>query len=168
MDGDVDYRLRLLERAGTYLLPADDDSERALGRLFDESASSAIHEQHALDVNGRPIEAKRCAKGIAWFDFRELCDGPRSQNDYIELARWFPTVLVSGIPRFDASREDEARRFIALVDEFYDRRVKLIVSAAAPADDLYAGKRLAFEFERTASRLIEMQTSEYLSAPHLG
>ena len=167
MDGDVDYRLRLLERAGTYLVPADDASEDVLGQIFDESASSHVLDNHPLDVNGRPVLARRCAKGIAWFDFAELCDGPRSQADYIELARWFPTVLVSGVPRFDPTREDEARRFISLVDEFYDRRVKLILSATADADALYAGRRLSFEFERTSSRLIEMQTQSYLSAPHL-
>ncbi|MDJ0938250.1 MAG: AFG1/ZapE family ATPase, partial [Woeseiaceae bacterium] len=104
---------------------------------------------------------------IAWFDFDELCDGPRSQSDYIELARWFPTVIVSAVPVFDKLLEDQARRFIALVDEFYDRRVKLILSAEREASALYAGRRLEFEFDRTSSRLIEMQSSEYLAAPHL-
>ena len=109
----------------------------------------------------------RCAKGIAWFDFADICEGPRSQADYIEIARWYPTVIVSGVPELDVKREDAARRFIALVDEFYDRRVKLIVSAARPANSLYSGRRLTFEFERTVSRLIEMQSSEYLHLPHL-
>jgi cell division protein ZapE len=110
---------------------------------------------------------KRCAKGIAWFDFADLCDGPRSQADYIEIARWYPTVIISGVPELDTSRENQARRFIALVDEFYDRRVKLIVSADHSAQRLYAGKRLRFEFERTVSRLLEMQSGEYLHLPHL-
>lgn len=167
MDGDVDYRLRLLERAGTYLTPAGEASDNGLQEIFDESASSKVYSDHALDVNGREIVARRCAKGIAWFEFAELCHGPRSQNDYIELARWFPTVIVSNIPRLDSSQDDPARRFISLVDEFYDRRVKLIVSADGVATELYSGKRLAFEFERTSSRLIEMQSGEYLSAPHL-
>jgi cell division protein ZapE len=96
-----------------------------------------------------------------------LCDGPRSQADYIEIARWYPTIIVSGVPELDELREDQARRFIALVDEFYDRRVKLILSAERPAAELYAGKRLRFEFERTVSRLIEMQSLEYLHLPHL-
>jgi cell division protein ZapE len=121
----------------------------------------------ALDVNGREIRAHLCAKGIAWFDFRDLCEGPRSQNDYIELARWYPTVIVSGVPVMDAHHNDAARRFVALVDEFYDRRVKLMLSAAAPVDSLYTGGKLEFEFERTVSRLIEMQSTDYLAAPHL-
>ena len=113
------------------------------------------------------ILARRCAKSIAWFDFDELCDGPRSQADYIEIARWYPTVIVSGVPVLDATLEDQARRFIALVDEFYDRRVKLIVSAAADATQLYQGTKLDFEYQRTSSRLVEMQSREYLSQPHL-
>ena len=107
------------------------------------------------------------AKGIAWFDFAALCDGPRSQNDYIEVARWYPTIILSGVPRLDETLEDQARRFIALVDEFYDRRVKLIVAAAEGIDSLYCGTRLKFEFERTISRLIEMQSTDYLALPHL-
>ena len=104
---------------------------------------------------------------FAWFDFDELCEGPRSQEDYIELARWYPTVIVSNIPVLDAGRENATRRFIALVDEFYDRRVKLVISAAASAESLYQGQKLSFEFDRTLSRLTEMQTEDYLHAPHL-
>ncbi|MDJ0812506.1 MAG: cell division protein ZapE [Woeseiaceae bacterium] len=167
MGGDVDYRLRLLQHAGTYITPDDDAAHRRLRQFFDESASSQIAESRELDVNGRLIRARLCAKGIAWFDFEELCDGPRSQNDYIDLARWYPTVIISGVPVLDKTQEDQARRFTALIDEFYDRRVKLILSAAAPAASLYVGARLAFEFERTVSRLIEMQSTDYLAAPHL-
>jgi len=165
--GGADYRLRLLEQAGTYLTPDDRMARKKLERLFAESASTQIEEDRALVVNGRKIESFRCAKSIAWFEFEAICDGPRSQSDYIELARWYPTVIVSGVPRFDRTMENQARRFIALVDEFYDRRVKLILSAARAASDLYAGQRLKFEFDRTASRLIEMQSSEYLHQPHL-
>ncbi len=167
LDGETDYRLRLLQHAGTYLCPDDDDARRKLDRLFAESATTGIEKRRKLLVNGRRIAALRSAKGIAWFEFDEICDGPRSQSDYIELARWYPTVIVSGVPRFGEGSEDRARRFIALVDEFYDRRVKLIVSAARPPGELYAGQRLQFEFERTVSRLIEMQSSEYLHQPHL-
>ena len=167
MDGGTDYRLRLLQKAGTYLCPVDDEAARRLDYFFDESASTHIEEDVALDVNGRSIRARRCAKGIAWFRFEDICDGPRSQADYIELARWYPSIIISGVPRFDAARDDEARRFIALVDEFYDRRVKLILSADVDVDSLYGGKRLSFEFERTVSRLIEMQSIEYLALPHL-
>ena len=167
MGGDVDYRLRLLEQAGTYLAPDDEAAQSKLQHFFDESASSQISEGAMLEVNGREVRARLCAKGIAWFDFADICDGPRSQNDYIELARWYPTVIVSGIPQLDQTLENQARRFIALVDEFYDRRVKLIVSAAVAVDSLYSGDRLSFEFDRTSSRLIEMQSTDYLVAPHL-
>jgi cell division protein ZapE len=120
-----------------------------------------------LDINDRAIPTRLCAKGIAWFDFAAICDGPRSPNDYIEIARWYPAVIISGVPQFDIELEDQARRFIALVDEFYDRRVKLIISAATAIDTLYVGERLGFEFERTMSRLIEMQSTDYLASPHL-
>ena len=167
MGGDTDYRLRLLRQAGTYLTPGDESAHDKLHAFFAESASSEIRVDHALDVNGRTLHVQRCAKGIAWFEFADLCDGPRSQADYIEIARWYPTVILSGVPELDARREDQARRFIALVDEFYDRHVKLIVTADRSAGDLYTGQRLRFEFERTLSRLLEMQSSEYLHLPHL-
>ncbi len=165
--GDTDYRLKLLQEAGTYLTPDDGSARARLGVLFRESASSQIEAGHELEINGRKLTTHRCAKGIAWFDFAELCDGPRSQADYIEIARWYPTIILSGVPELNEFRENQARRFIALVDEFYDRRVKLIVSAERPPDALYSGQRLKFEFERTVSRLIEMQSLEYLHLPHL-
>jgi len=167
MDGGVDYRLRLLQQAGTYLSPDDDNAQARLQHYFDESASSQIAANSMLDINGRDIRALYCAKGIAWFSFDDICDGPRSQNDYIEIARWYPTVIVSGIPRLDGALENQARRFVALVDEFYDRRVKLIIAAAVAVDALYAGRRLTSEFDRTVSRLIEMQSTDYLASPHL-
>lgn len=167
MDGGVDYRLRLLRKAGTYLCPDDAEAADRLSFVFDESASSQIRSSCELDVYGRKILAHKCAKGIAWFRFDDLCDGPRSQADYIEIARWYPSVIVSGVPQFDATLENQARRFIALVDEFYDRRVKLILSADVAVNSLYQGDRLTFEFDRTVSRLIEMQSDKYLALPHL-
>ena len=167
MGSGVDYRLRLLQQAGTYLSPDDDAARIRLQRFFDESASSQIRSDTALEINGRDVRARHCAKGIVWFEFMDICDGPRSQNDYIEIARWYPTVLISGVPQLNSESENQARRFIALVDEFYDRRVKLMVSAATVADSLYHGERLQFEFDRTISRLIEMQSTHYLAAPHL-
>ncbi|MGD2167490.1 MAG: AFG1/ZapE family ATPase, partial [Gammaproteobacteria bacterium] len=101
-----------------------------------------------------------------WFDFEQICDGPRSQNDYIEISRLYQAVLVSRVPRFTPLLENQARRFIALVDEFYDRKVKLVLSAEVAISDLYAGERLRHEFERTRSRLQEMQSEQYLHAPH--
>jgi cell division protein ZapE len=167
MGSGTDHRLRLLKKAGTYLSPGDDAATRRLATFFEESASSQIQHDRDLDINGRDIRAHRCAKGVAWFDFENLCDGPRSQADYIEIARWYPTVIVSGVPQFDEVLEDQARRFIALVDEFYDRRVKLILSAEVDVRSLYGGRRLASVFERTISRLVEMQSMEYLALPHL-
>ena len=167
MDGNTDYRLRLLQQAGTYLTPDDAAARLKLQHFFDESAPSQIAKDDSLEINGREISVILNAKGIVWFDFAELCDGPRSQNDYIEIARWYPTVILSGVPRLDETLENQARRFIALVDEFYDRRVKLIVSAAESIDSLYRGTRLNFEFDRTMSRLIEMQSTDYLAMPHL-
>ncbi len=166
LDGGEDYRLRLLQRAGTYLAPAAADTEARLERIFTEVAPGRIEEGRRLDINGRPIATVRAAKGVAWFSFDELCRGPRGQNDYIEIARWYPTVILSGVPLLTAAHDDAARRFIAVVDEFYDRRVKLVVAAAAGAAELYRGRRLRFEFRRTVSRLSEMQSEEYLHAPH--
>ena len=123
-------------------------------------------EDVALEIEGRVIHARLCGDGVAWFGFSELCDGPRSQNDYIELARIFGTVIISGVPVFDEKKEDQARRFISLIDEFYDRNVKVIVSAEAEIPALYAGQRLVFEFERTESRLAEMQSQHYLASEH--
>jgi len=164
--GGEDYRLALLKRAGTYLVPDDTANRGRLAGLFDAIAPGRVEADTDIDVNGRPVAALKVAKGVAWFEFAELCEGPRATGDYIEIARCYHTVIVSGVPVLDRTREDAARRFIALVDEFYDRRVKLLVSAARPADALYAGRRLRFEFQRTISRLSEMQSREYLHAAH--
>ena len=167
MDGGTDYRLRILQKAGTYLCPDDERAKERLNYFFDESASVQIEMDKDLEINGRSIRARRCAKGVAWFRFEDICDGPRGQDDYIELARWYPSVMISSVPQFDATRDDQARRFVSLVDEFYDRRVKLILSADVDVEKLYAGNRLSFEFDRTVSRLIEMQSIDYLALPHL-
>jgi cell division protein ZapE len=167
VDGGTDYRLRALEKAEIYHSPLDDDADTNLERWFTDIAPDEGSTGQAIEINGRDIRTRRRADGIAWFDFAELCDGPRSQDDYIELARAFQAVIVSAVPVLDETRESQARRLIALVDEFYDRKVKLIVSAAAPVDTLYRGSRLVREFERTRSRLLEMQSKAYLAAPHV-
>ncbi len=166
INSGVDYRLRLLQQAGTYLSPHDESAARKLQHYFDESASSQVRSNHALNVNGRDIQARACAKGIVWFDFEQICDGPRSQNDYIEIARIYHAVLISGVPALGANTDDQARRFINLVDEFYDRSVKLVLAAESPLLELYSGGRLEFEFQRTLSRLQEMQSHEYLAREH--
>jgi cell division protein ZapE len=166
VDGGTDYRLRYLEQAEIYHSPADAQADRILAEEFEHIAGEAGRADVPLEIEGRAIATRRLAEGVVWFDFRAICDGPRSQADYIEIARTFHTVLVSGIPEFSKARDDQARRFIALVDEFYDHDVKLICSAARPVEALYAGQRLAFAFERTVSRLQEMQSREYLGRPH--
>lgn len=166
VDGGIDYRLRLLESAEIYHSPLDEDADKNLMISFSAISPDEGTSGVELDIEGRGIVARRCGDGVAWFEFDAICDGPRSQNDYIELARIFQTVLISNVPRFSSKTEDQARRFISLVDEFYDRNVKLILSAAAPIIFLYQGEQLEFEFRRTRSRLQEMQSHEYLAREH--
>lgn len=166
VDGKRDYRLRVLERADVYQSPADDAAEGRLAEYFGAIAPDEAAPAASITILGRAIRHRGCADGVIWFEFEELCDGPRSQDDYIELSRLYQTVLLSRVPRFDPTLENQARRFIALIDEFYDRRVKVILSAEAPLAELYQGKRLEHEFERTRSRLQEMQSYDYLAAAH--
>jgi cell division protein ZapE len=166
LDSEVDYRLRVLERAEIYHVPLDAAAERSLSSSFSALAPDIEEVDVKLDIENRIIRAKKVAEDVAWFEFSELCEGPRSQNDYIELARIFHAVLISNVRRFSPRDEDAARRFISLVDEFYDHNVKLIISADAAIEALYAGERLRFEFERTKSRLLEMQSHEYLARSH--
>ena len=164
--GDTDYRLRVLERADVYQCPLSPSADSKLAEYFQAMAPEPGTTEGEVDVLGRPIPFRREADGIVWFDFANLCDGPRSQLDYIEIARCYQTVILSAVPALDARQDNQARRLIALVDEFYDRRVKLILSAAVPLGQLYSGRRLAQIFERTRSRLEEMQSHAYLAAPH--
>ncbi len=167
IDPGQDFRLRTLQQAKLYHHPLGDKAQQSLLAGFSALAAELEKDNVKLRIENRMIEAVKVAGDVAWFDFPSICEGPRSQNDYIELATLFTTVLVSNIPLLDASREDAARRFISLVDEFYDRRVKLIVSADQPITTLYQGQRLTFEFERTQSRLLEMQSEAYLSEAHV-
>jgi len=167
VDGGIDYRLRYLEKAEIYHYPLDDKAERILEDAFTHIAPEPGHRGGDLEIEGRFIPTLREADGIVWFNFRAICDGPRGTNDYIEIARCFHTVLISNVPVMDWQMENQARRFINLVDEFYDRGVKLFISAAAPPLDLYQGEKLKFEFKRTVSRLQEMQSHEYLERPHV-
>jgi cell division protein ZapE len=167
VDGGVDYRLRYLEKAEIYHHPLDAGAERILDDAFEHISPEPGERGGDLMVEGRPIPTRRQADGVVWFDFAALCEGPRSQVDYLEIARCYHSVLLSGIPVMDALMEDQARRFINLIDTFYDRNVKLIVSAAVPAAELYRGNKLRFEFQRTVSRLLEMQSHTYLAREHL-
>ena len=132
-----------------------------------ERIAAECEMNHDLEINGRNFHARRRGDGVVWFEFEELCEKPRGSIDYIEIARAFNTVVISNMPRLSEHDANAARRFITLVDEFYDRNVKLLLSADAPIPALYTGEKLSFEFERTRSRLIEMQSHEYLAKPHL-
>ena len=166
VESGADYRLRQLEKAPLYLDARDPRTEATLLRRFAEIAGDPGEVDGTVEIEGREIPVRRRSADVAWFDFAALCEGPRGTADYVEIARDFHTVVVSGVPVFDAAGDDAARRFIALVDEFYDRSVKLVLSAAAGPESLYRGERLAFEFQRTQSRLAEMQAHEYLARPH--
>lgn len=166
VDGGIDYRLRALKQAELYHSPLGEAAEKSLWRSFLSLAPETGHTQQEVEILGRQIKTVSCADDVVWFDFYDLCDGPRSQNDYIELAKIYHAVLISRIPVMSARTDDLARRFINLVDEFYDRNVKLIVSAEADIEHLYQGGTLNFEFERTRSRLLEMQSHEYLAREH--
>jgi cell division protein ZapE len=166
VDGGIDYRLRALRGVELYLSPANAAADVRLAADFDRLASHHSQADVDLSINDRIIHARRISDSVAWFDFGELCEGPRSAADYIELARLYHTVVLTQVPQLRPDSEDAARRFINLIDEFYDRGVKLLMSAEVPLAQLYAGKRLVFEFERTRSRLTEMQSQEYLARPH--
>jgi cell division protein ZapE len=166
VDAGTDYRLRDLTSAGIYLASGAPDTPARLAALFKKLAAGGEPHTGTVQIEGRPIPIVREAGTAIWFHFAALCAGPRSQNDYIEIARAYQAVFLADVPQFDAPREDEARRFIALVDELYDHSVKLIVSAAAQPVELYRGERLRREFARAASRLIEMQSTAYLAREH--
>lgn len=166
VDGGVDYRLRALEQAELYHSPLGEEANRSLKRSFDSLAPEAGLQWEKLEINGRYLSSRWLADDVVWFEFEELCDGPRSQNDYIELARIYHTVLLGGVPQMGGATDDLARRFINMVDEFYDHNVKLVLSAEVSLPELYSGGKLDFEFQRTASRLQEMQSHEYLGREH--
>jgi len=165
VDGGVDYRRLKMERMKVFHAPLGAEADRELARFFDELAD-VDDEHHPLDVEGRRIRYRRRAGGLVWFDFAVLCGGPRSYADYVDLARRFHTVMLSDVPRMSARNADAARRFTWLVDVFYDDRVKLVVSAESRPEELFTeegdAKTAAAEFQRTVSRLHEMQSAEYL------
>ncbi|GAB1389344.1 MAG: cell division protein ZapE [Rubrivivax sp.] len=162
VDAGHDYRRRSLEQMKMYHWPLDAAAEAALKQAFEQLAE-ARDEDPVMHIEHRELRALRRAGGVVWFDFRTLCGGPRSQNDYLEIASRFHTVLLSGVPQMPPRLASEARRFTWLVDVLYDRRVKLVISAAVPAEELYTEGPLVHEFPRTVSRLVEMQTAEYLA-----
>jgi cell division protein ZapE len=162
VDAGTDYRGRALEQVAMYHTPLGASAERALEEAFGRLAE-AHDEEPVLNIEHRELRALRRAGGVVWFDFKVLCGGPRSQNDYLELAARFHTVLLSNVPHMPPRLASEARRFTWLVDVLYDRRVKLILTAEVPPDQLYTEGPLAHEFPRTVSRLHEMASAEYLA-----
>ncbi len=166
VDAGVDYRLRALEKAELYHWPLDEGAESSLKRSFDSLVPEPAKAWERVEINGRYLSSRYVADDVIWFEFSELCETPRSQNDYIELARIYHAVLLANVPRMSRETDDAARRFINLVDEFYDRNVKLVISAEVPLLELYGGGALEFEFQRTCSRLQEMQSHEYLGRSH--
>lgn len=162
VDSGTDYRRRTLELARLYLTPLNDLTDAEMGAIFEQLAESA-DEDPALNIEHRVLQARRRAGGVVWFDFQTLCGDPRSQNDYLELASRFHTVMLSNVPHMPVRLASEARRFTWLVDVMYDRRCKLVVSAEVPPEALYTEGPMAHEFPRTVSRLNEMQSKEYLS-----
>ncbi len=166
VDGGIDYRLRTLQQAALYLYPLHAQSHLELTKHFERLSHGADIAPKQLTIEGRQILAAGEWEDVVWFDFAAVCEGPRSQRDYIVLAKEYHTVLLSGVPQLGAANDDAARRFVYLVDEFYDRGVKLIISAATSIASLYSGGKLSFEFARTQSRLLEMQSETYLASPH--
>jgi cell division protein ZapE len=166
VDGGTDYRLRLLERAVSWLDANSATTRGEFDKLFDACAGEQGEANAGFILNHRKVHAERRANGVIWFTFKQICDGPRGQADYIELARCYHTVLLSDVPVLDGMLDNQARRFISLVDEFYDRGVKLILSGTVALEKTYQGTAFQFEFERTKSRLIEMQSKDYLAREH--
>ncbi len=166
LDGRQDYRLQFLQQTDLYSVPHNDHTDATVRAYLEQHVVPVQSEQTELIINGRMLAHQFCGEDTVWFSFVQLCETTRSQNDYLELARFFNTLILTEIRQMNDSDDDVARRFVLLLDILYDHRVKLICSAAVKPDQLYLGNRLRFEFERTASRLIEMQSRVYLSQAH--
>lgn len=167
VDAGIDYRLRTLTSAHLWMTPLNDDTSKEMERMFVALAGVARSDKPVLEINHRSLPTQGIAEGVVAMDFKTLCGEGRSQHDYIELSRRFHSVLLYNVPVMIYKTEDQARRFLALVDEFYERHVKLVVSAEASLFEIYQGARLKFEYQRCVSRLQEMQSEEYLRLAHL-
>lgn len=167
LEGEIDYRLRALEKAEIYHSPLDPEAERSLAESFENIAASPGRSGKEIEINGRSIPTLRLAEGVVWFKFDTICGGAWGPSDYIEIARCYQTVVISNIPVMDDKDNDALKRLITLVDEFYDRNVKLIASAEAIPEKLYTGQGLSQQFQRTMSRLEEMRSHAYLARQHL-
>lgn len=167
LDSGVDYRLRTLEQADIFHSPHDQAAIDNLNHSFQLLATEEQPRGRSIEVEHRQIKTVRCAEGVVWFEFKEICETARSQRDYIEISRCYHTVMVSQIPQLQAQNDSAARRFISLVDEFYERNVKLMITADVELEEIYQGEQVKFEFKRTLSRLQEMQSHDYLAKEHL-
>jgi len=167
LDSGTDYRLRELEQAEIYHFPLDEQADVVLTTLFNQMTAADVEPESSLEIEGRQVAVEHCAEGVVWFEHQAICDIPRGAADFIEISRLFHTVLVSNVTVMNDMTNDTANRFINLVDELYDHNVKLIISAEVSVEKLYQGTKLAFQFERTTSRLLEMQSHDYLERPHL-
>jgi cell division protein ZapE len=166
VDGGVDYRLRQLTAAPIYLASGAADTQQKLGDLFDDLSDEDVETDGTITVHGRKIKVVRESENVIWFEFSALCEGPRSPADYVAIASEYQSVIIANVPVFGVDSDNPARRFISVIDEFYDRGVNVVISAAAAPAELYKGEKLKFEFQRTASRLAEMQSEEYLARAH--
>ena len=166
VDGGNDYRMRAKMRAPLYLVPTNAGNEACMNAMFERLSAGTQLDSQQVEVQGRLIPVRKLSATAIWFDFKDICGGPRAQDDYLEIARKYPAVLLSGIPEMGASDAAQAQRFIWLVDVFYDNNVKLVVTAAAMPAELCVDGGKAGEFARTASRLTEMQSKNYLELPH--
>ncbi|WP_336956385.1 cell division protein ZapE [Serratia sp. KG1D] len=167
VDAGIDYRLRTLTQAHLYLTPLNDQTREALDRMFVKLAGKAGEDAPVLQINHRPLQAIRSVDGVLAVDFHTLCEEARSQLDYIALSRLYHSVILYNVRVMGPLKENTARRFLALVDEFYERHIKLVIGAEASMFEIYQGGQLKFEFQRCLSRLQEMQSEEYLKLPHL-
>ncbi|HAV2275709.1 TPA: cell division protein ZapE [Serratia marcescens] len=167
VDAGIDYRLRTLTQAHLYLTPLSDQTREALDRMFVKLAGKAGEDAPVLQINHRPLQAIRSVDGVLAVDFHTLCEEARSQLDYIALSRLYHSVILYNVQVMGPLKENTARRFLALVDEFYERHIKLVIGAEASMFEIYQGVQLKFEFQRCLSRLQEMQSEEYLKLPHL-
>lgn len=167
VDSGIDYRLRTLEQAEIYHYPLDKQANENLRHYFKQLSGDTGKEGQSIVINNRELETVLVSDGVVYFDFSILCESARSQGDYMEISQLYNTVLMANVKQMGTDSDDSTRRFIALVDEFYERNVKLIMSAEKPLEELYSGGRLAFEFKRCLSRLQEMQSHDYLASEHL-
>jgi cell division protein ZapE len=167
VDSGVDYRLRTLEQAEIYHYPLDQKAQTNLAQYFSSLSTEVGIKNTSIDINNRELTTVQVSDGVVHFEFSVLCESARSQSDYMEISRLYHTVLMANVTQMGAECDDSTRRFIALVDEFYERNVKLIISADVALESLYSGGRLSFEFKRCLSRLQEMQSHDYLASEHL-